>query len=69
MLKISEDDGTSRVVLLNKDLPLADGIVVQGDEIVLVNSMKKLWVLQSQDSWGGVVYHKTDLEEERVLTS
>ncbi|PON83546.1 hypothetical protein TorRG33x02_207010 [Trema orientale] len=49
MLRISEDDGTTRVVLLKKDLPLADGIAVQGDKVVLVNLMKKLWVLKSQE--------------------
>ncbi|PON78747.1 SMP-30/Gluconolactonase/LRE-like region [Parasponia andersonii] len=70
MFKVSEDDGTARLVLLDQDLPLADGIAVRGDGVVLVNSMKKFWVLKSQDSWGeGVVYDEIDLEEERFPTS
>ena len=70
MFKVSEEDGTARLVLLNEDLPLADGIAVRNDGVVFVNSPKKLWVLKSQDSWGeGVVYDKIDLEEERFPTS
>lgn len=70
MFKVSEDDGTARLVLLNKDLPLADGIAVRNDGVVFVVSQKRAWVVKSQDSWGeGVVYDEIDLEEERFPTS
>lgn len=70
MFKVSEDDGVARLVLLNKDLPLADGIAVRGDGAVLVVSPNKLWLLKSHDSWGeGVVYDEIALDEERFPTS
>ncbi|XP_062111074.1 uncharacterized protein LOC133822680 [Humulus lupulus] len=70
MFKVNEDDGSARLVLLNEDMPLADGIAVRSDGVVFVNSPKKLWVLKSQDSWGeGVVYDKIDLDEKRFPTS
>uniref|UniRef100_A0A2N9FNI9 SMP-30/Gluconolactonase/LRE-like region domain-containing protein n=1 Tax=Fagus sylvatica TaxID=28930 RepID=A0A2N9FNI9_FAGSY len=70
MFKVDEDDGTARLVLLNKDLILADGIAVRSDGVVLVVSHYKLWFLKSQDSWGeGVVFDEIDLDVEGFPTS
>ncbi|XP_062111072.1 uncharacterized protein LOC133822678 [Humulus lupulus] len=70
MFKVNEEDGKARLVLLNEDMPMADGMAIRRDGVVLVNSPKKVWMLKSQDSWGeGVVYDKIDLDEERFPTS
>ncbi|KAL5553395.1 hypothetical protein UlMin_040796 [Ulmus minor] len=70
LFKVDEDDGTARLVLLNEDLKLADGIAVRGDGVVFVVSASKVWLLKSQDSWGeGVVYDRIALDEERFSTS
>lgn len=70
MFKVDEDDGTARLVLLNKDLTLADGIAIRSDGVVLVVSQNRLWFLKSQDSWGeGVVFDKIDLDSKRFPTS
>ncbi|KAB1208195.1 hypothetical protein CJ030_MR7G012948 [Morella rubra] len=70
MFKVDEDDGTARLVLLNEDLTLADGIAIRSDGVVLVVSPNKLWFLKSADSWGeGVVFDKIDLDLERFPTS
>ncbi|KAF9689899.1 hypothetical protein SADUNF_Sadunf01G0140300 [Salix dunnii] len=70
LFKVDAHDGTAQNVLLSEDLPLADGIAIRGDGVVLVVSHEKLWFLKSDDSWGeGVVYDKTDLDVERFATS
>ena len=70
LFKVDARDGTAQNVLLNEDLPVADGIAIRGDGVVLVVSHEKLWFLKSDDSWGeGVVYDKTDLDVERFATS
>ena len=70
MFKVDEEDGTARLVLLGKDLTLADGIAIRSDGVVLVVSHSKLWFLKSQDSWGeGVVFDKIDLDSEGFPTS
>lgn len=70
MFKVDADDGTARLVLLNEDLILADGIAIRDDGFVLVVSQNKLWLLKSDDSWGeGVVYDKIELDVERFPTS
>ncbi|XP_050234984.1 uncharacterized protein LOC126683187 [Mercurialis annua] len=70
MFKVNEDDGRARPVLLTEDLPLADGISLRKDGVVLVVSPNKLWYIKSDDSWSeGVVYDQTDLDIERFPTS
>ncbi|XP_030553303.1 uncharacterized protein LOC115757272 [Rhodamnia argentea] len=70
MYKVDAEDGTARAVLLNRDLPLADDVVVRRDGVVLVVSMNKLWFLKSDDGWGeGVVYDEAALDVERFPTS
>ncbi|KAM6554934.1 hypothetical protein CsatB_015696 [Cannabis sativa] len=70
MFKVNEDNGNARLILLNEDMPIADGMAIRKDGVVLVNSPKKVWMLKSQDSWGeGVVYDKIDLDEARFPTS
>lgn len=70
MFKVDDEDGTARLVLLNEDLTLADGIAIRSDGVVLVVSQNKLWFLKSQDSWGeGVVFDKIDLDSEGFPTS
>ncbi|KAE8687923.1 putative Chaperone DnaJ-domain superfamily protein [Hibiscus syriacus] len=70
MFKVDADDGKARVVLLNRDLVMPDGIAMRRDGVVLVVSAQKLWFLKSDDSWSeGVVFDKTDLDEEGFATS
>ncbi|EOY00951.1 NHL domain-containing protein [Theobroma cacao] len=70
MFKVDADDGTARVVLLNEDLVMPDGIAIRRDGVVLVVSTQKLWFLKSADSWAeGVVYDKTALDAEGSATS
>lgn len=70
MYKVDAEDGTARVVLLGRDLPLADDVVVRRDGVVLVVSINKLWFLKSDDAWGeGVVYDEAELDVERFPTS
>lgn len=70
MFKVDTDDGKARLVLLNKDLPLADGIAIRRDGVVVVVSQHKAWFLKSQDSWGeAVVYDEVALDVERSPTS
>ncbi|KAG5228943.1 hypothetical protein OIU76_018346 [Salix suchowensis] len=70
LFKVDAHDGTAQNVLLSEDLPLADGIAIRRDGVVLVVSHEKLWFLKSDDSWGeGVVYDKTDLDVEKFATS
>ncbi|KAL0540073.1 hypothetical protein IC582_024302 [Cucumis melo] len=70
MYKVDADDGTARLVLLNKELKGADGIAARKDGVVLVVSYRKLWFLKSEDSWGeGVVYDEIDLDEEKFATA
>ncbi|XP_030481399.1 uncharacterized protein LOC115698321 [Cannabis sativa] len=70
MFKVNEDSGKGNLVILNEDMPLADGMTIRKDGVVLVNSPKKVWMLKSQDSWGeGVVYDETTLDEDRFPTS
>nr|XP_023877135.1 uncharacterized protein LOC111989575 [Quercus suber] len=70
MYKVDPDDGTAKLVLLNRDLSFADGIAVRRDGVVLVVSHKKLWLLKSQDSWAeGVVFDEVELDEEGFATS
>lgn len=70
MYKVDEDDGSAKVVLLNEDLILGDGIVVRKDGVVVVVSINKVWFLKSDDSWGeGVVFDKADVDSERFPTS
>ncbi|XP_022725796.1 uncharacterized protein LOC111282111 [Durio zibethinus] len=70
MFKVDADDGRARLVLLNKDLVMPDGIAIRRDGVVLVVSTQKLWFLKSDDSWGeGVVYDETALDVEGFATS
>ncbi|XP_038893355.1 uncharacterized protein LOC120082174 [Benincasa hispida] len=70
MYKVDADDGTARLVLLNKELKGADGIAARRDGVVLVVCYRKLWFLKSEDSWGeGVVYDEIDLDEEKFATA
>ncbi|KAF3432199.1 hypothetical protein FNV43_RR26938 [Rhamnella rubrinervis] len=70
MYKVDADDGTARLVLLNEDLPLADGIAKRKDGVVVVVSPNKMWLLKSQDSWGeAVVIDRVDLPYEDFATS
>ncbi|KAK8567569.1 hypothetical protein V6N13_105528 [Hibiscus sabdariffa] len=70
MFKVDADDGKARVVLLNRDMVMPDGIAMRRDGVVLVVSSQKLWFLKSDDGWSeGVVYDKTDLDEEGFATS
>ncbi|OWM86224.1 uncharacterized protein LOC116212019 [Punica granatum] len=70
MYKVDVDDGTAKTVLLNRDLPLADGIAVRGDGVILVVSMNMLWFVKSDDNWlEGVVFDGTPLDAERFATS
>lgn len=70
MYKVDADDGTARQVLLNVDLPLADGIAMRKDGVVVVVSPNKMWLLKSHDSWGeAVVFDGIDLKYEDFATS
>ncbi|KAK8483403.1 hypothetical protein V6N13_090501 [Hibiscus sabdariffa] len=70
MFKVDADDGKARAVLMNRELAMPDGIALRRDGVVLVVSTQKLWFLKSDDSWSeGVVYDKTDLDEEGSATS
>ncbi|XWS69315.1 hypothetical protein CRYUN_Cryun04dG0168700 [Craigia yunnanensis] len=70
MFKVDAEDGKARLVLLNEDLVMPDGIAIRRDGVVLVVSTQKLWFLKSDDSWGeGVVYDKTALDVEGFATS
>ncbi|XVF02834.1 hypothetical protein REPUB_Repub04eG0208500 [Reevesia pubescens] len=52
MFKVDVNDGIAKVVLLNGDLDMPDGIAMRRDDVVLVVSTQKLWFLKSDDSWG-----------------
>ncbi|KAI5381936.1 hypothetical protein KIW84_UN0321 [Lathyrus oleraceus] len=56
VFKVDADDGTARHVLLNEDLTRPDGVVFRSDGVVLVVSPQanKLWLLKSNNGWGGV---------------
>jgi sugar lactone lactonase YvrE len=70
MFKVDEEDGTARLVLLDEDLTMPDGIAIRSDGVVLVVSSSKLWFLKSPDSWGeAVVFDKIDLDSEGFPTS
>lgn len=70
MFKVDEEDGRARHVLLNKDLTMADDIVIRRDGVVLVLSMNHVWFLKSDSSWSeGVVFDETDLDVKRFATS
>ncbi|KAK4758734.1 hypothetical protein SAY87_020035 [Trapa incisa] len=70
MYRVDPDDGTARTVLLNRDLPLADGIAVRKDGVVLVVSRDALWFLKSNDNWNeAVVFDRTELDPKRFATS
>ncbi|KAA8532578.1 hypothetical protein F0562_032606 [Nyssa sinensis] len=47
MFKVNTDDGTAKTVLLNKDLPLADGVAVRSDGVMVVVSQHKLYFVKS----------------------
>jgi hypothetical protein len=49
MFKVDEEDGTTRLVLLDENLTLGDG-AIRSDGVVLVVSQNKLWFLKSQNS-------------------
>lgn len=70
MYKVDAENGTAKAVLLNRDLPLADGIAIRRDGTVLVVSMNQLWFVKSNDNWQeGVVFDGTALDPERFATS
>ncbi|XP_021757640.1 uncharacterized protein LOC110722670 [Chenopodium quinoa] len=70
MFKIDTDDGTTRTVILPENLPLADGITIRDDGVVVVVSMNSAWFLKSDDSWAqGVVIDKIALDKEGYATS
>ncbi|KAL3501866.1 hypothetical protein ACH5RR_036315 [Cinchona calisaya] len=66
LYKVDVDDGTSRRVILNKDLTAGDGLAVRSDGVLVVVSQEKLYFVRSQDSWSeGVVFDETALEAEK----
>ncbi|KAL6543822.1 hypothetical protein OROGR_010319 [Orobanche gracilis] len=66
LFKVNTDDGTTRRVILNKELTAADGIAARKDGVLLVVSRHKLYFIKSDDSWGeGVVFDETALEKDR----
>jgi len=70
MFKVDEDDGVARLVLLNEDLVGADGVALRNDGVVLVVSLKRVWLVKSNDGWSqGVVFDKIDLDDEGFPTS
>nr|DAD35653.1 TPA_asm: hypothetical protein HUJ06_006293 [Nelumbo nucifera] len=70
MFKVNANDGTARLVLLRKDLTLADDIAVRSDGVAVVVSQHKAWLLKSDDSWGEAgVYDEIVLDTERFPTS
>lgn len=70
LFKVDEDDGTARLVILNKDLTAADGIAVRSDGVGLVVSPQKLYFIRSDDSWSeGAVFDETALEEDRQASA
>lgn len=70
MYKVDADDGTARQVLLNEDMPLADGVAMRRDGVVVVVSPSRVWLLKSQDSWGeAVVIDRIDLPYDDFATS
>ncbi|KAK6930995.1 SMP-30/Gluconolactonase/LRE-like region [Dillenia turbinata] len=70
MFKVDADDGTARLVLINRDLTLADGIAVRKDGVVVVVSVNKAWLLKSSDSWGeAAIYDEITLDVEGFPTS
>ncbi|KAL9313092.1 hypothetical protein ACSQ67_018544 [Phaseolus vulgaris] len=70
MFKVDADDGVARLVLLNEDLVGADGVALRNDGVVLVVSLRRVWLLKSNDGWSqGVVFDKIDLDDEGFPTS
>ncbi|CAJ1973482.1 unnamed protein product [Sphenostylis stenocarpa] len=70
MFKVDADDGMARLVLLNEDLMAADGVALRSDDVVLVVSSKRVWMVKSNDGWSqGVVFDKIDLDDEGFPTS
>ncbi|KAL2902732.1 Pre-mRNA-splicing factor prp12 [Bienertia sinuspersici] len=70
MFKVDAVDGTARTVILPEDLPLADGIAVRDDGVVVVVSMNSAWFLKSDDSWAqAVLIDKIALDKEGYATS
>ncbi|KAL9665467.1 hypothetical protein QQ045_020887 [Rhodiola kirilowii] len=70
LFRVDAEDGTARTVILPKDLPLADGVAVRKDGVVLVVSPNSAWFLTSHDSWmmGGIKDEIT-LDADRFPTS
>uniref|UniRef100_A0A5B7BG74 SMP-30/Gluconolactonase/LRE-like region domain-containing protein n=1 Tax=Davidia involucrata TaxID=16924 RepID=A0A5B7BG74_DAVIN len=70
MFKVNAEDGTAKTVLLNRDLPLADGVAVRSDGVIVVVSQHKAYFVKSDNSWSeGVVYDETALDAEGFATS
>ncbi|XP_015895473.3 uncharacterized protein LOC107429320 [Ziziphus jujuba] len=70
MYKVDADDGTAQQVVLPQDLPLADGIAMRKDGVVVVVSQHKMWLLKSEDTWGeAVVFDEIDLDREAFPTT
>ncbi|KAL9664527.1 hypothetical protein QQ045_019931 [Rhodiola kirilowii] len=70
LFRVDAEDGIARTVSLPNDLPLADGVVVRKDGVVLVVSPNNTWFLTSHDSWmmGGIKDEIT-LDTDRFPTS
>lgn len=70
MFKVNPDDGKARLVLLSKDLPLADGMAVRDDGAIVVVSQRKAWFLKSHNGWReAAVYDEIALDIEKFPTS
>ncbi|KAJ0240516.1 Uncharacterized protein HA466_0221420 [Hirschfeldia incana] len=71
MFKVDGESGEARLVSLDRDLVAADGVARRGrDGRVVVVSQKKLWFVESRDSWGGgVVYDEVELDVEGFPTA
>nr|XP_043624381.1 uncharacterized protein LOC122595958 [Erigeron canadensis] len=70
LYKVDSEDGTARIVQLNRELIAPDGLAIRRDGVLLVVSQHKLYFIKSDDSWSeGVVYDETALDTESFPTS
>ncbi|XP_076902455.1 uncharacterized protein LOC143557212 [Bidens hawaiensis] len=70
LYKVDNEDGTTRVVKLNRELTAPDGIALRRDGVLVVVSQHKLYFIKSDDSWSeGVVYDETALDSDSFPTS
>ncbi|XP_076881895.1 uncharacterized protein LOC143530166 [Bidens hawaiensis] len=70
LYKVDNEDGTTRVVKLNRELTAPDGIALRRDGVLVVVSQHKLYFIKSDDSWSeGMVYDETALDSDSFPTS